>query len=421
MAVIDGNIHPNKGGALTKHLNSATMDSAQIYGDGKHGSIGENSIIEAYETKVLIEAAYNMVFSQFGTTVNLALHSGKAISKDIFLPINDSRNINDQGIDANGVTIENGNLLGGNLDFNNLAGNAQALTEHGGRVNRVGVTKLKVTAAICRFGFFLEHTQEAWLFDNIKDLGMHSRREIIKAAAEVYELTLAQDLINGAGKIKYGGEALNKGSITGNIGEVISKITYEGLMKLDIELTNSRTPIDTTIVKGHRNTDTLTIPRARYAIIGSELIPTLERMKDVHGEKAFEHSHHYAAATKLAEGEIGRIGNFRFIINPYSGYFAGSGAAATNNAGYRTTGGKYDVFPMVVVGSGSFSTLGLRTSKLGTNGRTKNWAVKYRSPESLASTLDPYGETGLFVIKWYYSTLIERPERIAVYYTVAEI
>jgi len=31
------------------------MDSPQIYGDGKHGSIGENSIIEAYETKVLIE------------------------------------------------------------------------------------------------------------------------------------------------------------------------------------------------------------------------------------------------------------------------------------------------------------------------------------------------------------------------------
>jgi N4-gp56 family major capsid protein len=71
---------------------------------------------------------------------------------------------------------------------------------------------------------------------------------------------------------------------------------------------------------------------------------------------------------------------------------------------------------LAIVGSEAFSTIGLRTGKTG-----KKWDVYYRKPEDNYSTLDPYGETGFFSIKWYYGTLIERPERIAVYYSVAEL
>jgi len=416
MPQIDGNLHPNKGGALTKHLNSGTMDSEIIYGDGKYGSMGEETIREALDRKVLTEEAYRMVFSQFGSTTNLPLHNGKAISKELILPINDPRNVNDQGIDANGVTIVNGNLIAGSKDFNSIKTYMPVLTEHGGRVNRVGITKQKVTGSICRYGFFIEHSAESFMFGNTMKMELHIRREMIKAAAEVYELTLASDLINGAGVIKYGGEALTMSEMTGNIGEVISQVTYEGLMKLGITLDDNQTPISTKIIKGHRNEDTLTVDASRYAVIGSELLPTFIRMKDTHGERAYHPVRHYAAAGNLAEGEVGAVDNFRIIVNPYSGYFAGSGAVATNNAGYKTTDNRYNVYPLTIVGSESFSTIGLRTGKLG-----KRWEVYYRAPDDNRGTLDPFGETGFFAVKWYYGTLIERSERIAVYYSVAEL
>lgn len=413
---LDG-LHPNKGGALTQHLNSATMDSEIIYGDGKHSSIGEEVYVEALNRKAITTAAKKMVFSQFGSTTKLPLHMGKAISKEVILPIMDARNINDQGIDANGVTIKDGNLLGSSKDFNALTSMMPVLTEHGGRVNRVGFRKTKVTGSICRFGFYIEHSKESFMFSNTMKLQGHIRREMLIAAAEIYELNLASDLINGAGVIKYGGIANSMNEITGENNTVISQVTYEGLIKLGIILDDNQTPLSTKIIKGHKNEDTLTVDASRYGIIGSELLPTFIRMKDVHGEKAYRPVRHYAAAGNLAAGEHGAVDTLRLIVNPYSGVFKGSGAVATAlNAGYRTTGGNYDVHPLVIIGDGSFSTIGLRTGKA-----NKKWEVYYRKPEDNYSSLDPYGETGFFSIKWYYGTLIERSERIAVYYSVAEL
>jgi N4-gp56 family major capsid protein len=416
MSFTPDGLHPNKGGALTKHLNSGTMDSEIIYADGKHGSMGPELVTEAIDRKVITEAAKKMVFSQFGGTTHLPKGQGKAISKEIILPIMDARNINDQGIDANGVTIKNGNLIGSSKDLNAIASFMPVLTEHGGRVNRVGLTKQKVTGSICHFGFFLEHSKDAFMFSSTPRLEMHVRREMLRAASEIYELNLAQDLHNAAGVVKYGGEALSMEEMSGNVGDVISQITYDGLMKLGITLDDNDTPRDTSIIKGHKNEDTLTVDASRYAIIGSELLPTFIRMKDAHGERAYHPVRHYAAAGSIAEGEAGAVDMFRIIINPFSGGYQGAGKAVTENAGYRTTNGKYDVYSLMVCGKGAFSTISLRGGKNG-----KKWSVYYRRPEDNRSVLDPYGQTGFFAIDWWYGTLVEKSERLAVYYSVAEL
>ena len=41
--------------------------------------------------------------------------------------------------------------------------------------------------------------------------------------------------------------------------------------------------------------------------------------------------------------------------------------------------------------------------------------------EAVAHHADPYGETGFSSIKWFYGTLILRPERIALAKCVAEL
>lgn len=96
-------------------------------------------------------------------------------------------------------------------------------------------------------------------------------------------------------------------------------------------------------------------------------------------------------------------------------HWAGAGAAVTTNPGYRETSGKYDIYPVLVVGSDSFSTIGFQT-----DGKTVKFDVTTKMPgRETADRNDPYGETGFSSMKFWYGTLIKRPERIAVIKTVA--
>jgi len=52
---------------------------------------------------------------------------------------------------------------------------------------------------------------------------------------------------------------------------------------------------------------------------------------------------------------------FRIVVVPEMMKWEGAGAAEGVNAGYQATGGNYEVFPMLVVGDGSFTNNGLQT------------------------------------------------------------
>jgi len=149
------------------------------------------------------------------------------------------------------------------------------------------------------------------------------------------------------------------------------------------------------------------------------------RMKDYHGDKAFLAVAQYASAGNVARGEFGAIDAFRLIVVPEMMKWAASGAAvgdtATEACHYSADSAgnlKMDVFPMLVVGDGSFTTIGFQT-----DGKTVKFKIKHVKPGSDTSYSrdDPYGETGFYSIKWYYGTMILRAERIAVIKTVAEL
>ena len=398
-------------------FNESTNDSERIYGDGTNSSIGPQINTYYYDKKALIEIAKTQFFGQLSDTTSMPKHMGKKIKKYLYLPLLDDRNINDQGIDATGATISDGNLYGSSKDIGTISGKIPTLTEHGGRVNRVGFKRVEVEGTMAKFGFFDEYSQESIDFDTDAQLQMHIRRESTRGANELTEAQLQIDLLNAAGVIRFGGDATQDVEITGESTGIISVPTYEGLMKMGITLDENKTPKTTKIITGSRLIDTKTIDGARYIYIGSEMIPSLRRMKDLHNEKAFVDARHYAAAGTLAKGEIGAIDQFRFILVPEMFHWAGVGAAETAaNAGYRATGGNYDVYPMLVVGSDSFTTIGFQT-----NGKKVKWKIQHKAPMDNLSTWDPYAETGFYSIKWYYGFMVQRPERIALYKVVAEI
>jgi N4-gp56 family major capsid protein len=336
---------------------------------------------------------------------------GKTIKRFHYMPLLDDRNINDQGIDAAGVTIANGNLYGSSKDIGTITGKLPVLSEAGGRVNRVGFKRIELQGSIEKFGFFDEYTQESVDFDSDAELMQHISREMINGAHEITEDALMIDVINSAGVLRYAGAATTKATVSDT-----DVVTYADLVRLNVDLDNNRCPKHTTISTGTRMIDTKVIPSARVLYTATEMLPTLKAMTDLHCNQAFIGVEKYAAGTTTLNGEVGMIDQFRIVIHPEMVRWAGAGAATTNGTVYSTNG-KVDVFPMVVVGDQSFTTIGFQT-----DGQTVKFKITHKKPgEETASQLDPYGETGFMSIKWYYGFMALRPERIAVIHTAAKM
>jgi N4-gp56 family major capsid protein len=315
------------------------------------------------------------------------------------------------------VTLGSGALYGSSKDIGTLVGKMPVLSESGGRVNRVGFKRIELEGTIAKYGFFDEYTQESMDFDTDEELEMHINREMLRGANEITEDLLQIDLLNAAGVVRFGGSATTKATVSGETGSV-SLIDYADLMRLSIDLDNNRCPKSTKVITGSRMVDTKTLPSARVLYIGSELIPLVKAMKDLFNNQAFIGVEKYASAGDTLTGEIGQIDQFKIVVVPEMLHWAGAGAqVGASNAGYRSTGDKYDVFPMLCVGSGSFTTIGFQT-----DGKSVKFKIVHKKPgEAMVTTADPFGETGLMSIKWYYGFMALRPEWIAVCNTVAEV
>ena len=466
----------------------------QIYNDpinGQESTIGNQLRTDLVQKKALIEARKKQFFGQLADVTSMPKHMGKKIKKYHYVPMLDDANINDQGIDAAGVSTTQsvtivinppgvdglwhkeyavgegataalalaaakvkavdvfkslgvftssyaatktalnaladwdvddtgvavpafGNLYGSSKDIGTITAKLPALSEQGGRVNRVGFKRIQLEGDIERMGFHSDYTDESLMFDTDAELLTHVNREMVSGAVEIAEDILQIDLLNGAGVIRYGGSAISTTDVNGDAGTE-SLVTYNDLMRLSIDLDNNRCDKHTKIITGTRNVDTRVLEATRVMYIGSELIPMVKNMVDSFGNQAFIPAPAYAAGTTLLTGEIGAVDQFRFVVVPEMMHWAGKGKTVGTNAGYRETGGKYDVFPMLVVGNESFTSIGFQT-----DGKSTKFTIIHKKPgEEIADHLNPFGTKGFMSIQFWTGTMILRSERIAVIKTVA--
>lgn len=469
----------------------------QQYNDpagGTQATIGNQLTTHYYEKQALIELKKIQFFSQLADVTSMPKNMGKKIKRFHYLPLLDDANINDQGIDAAGVTITgtmyyvtlpravlavanaskaaaaaaiqdnldgvtcvagadgsgggalatltvtgpltfrvatvakanaitafnlgasiaqgSGNLYGSSKDIGTITGKLPVLSESGGRVNRVGFKRKELEGTFEKFGFFDEYTQESLDFDSDAALQTHIHREMLNGAGEMTEDALQIDLLNSAGVIKYAGNATKNSEI-----ESTDIVSYSDLMHLSIDLDNNRTPKHTTVITGTRMVDTKTLPAARILYCGSELLPTIKAMKDLHNNPAFISVEKYAAGGNTVTGEVGAIDQYRLVIVPEMLKWAGAGADASGDAICYETNGRYDVFPMLCIGNESFTTIGFQT-----DGKSVKFKITHKAPgEATADRTDPYGETGFMSIKWYYGFMVLRPERIGLIKTAAKL
>lgn len=458
--------------------------------NGVESSIGPQSHTSFHQKEALIDAAREQYFGQLADVTNMPKNYGKKITRFHYMPMIDDRNLNDQGIDANGVTIKvtewevtftdlavqyeveadataaaaavnagqagfavksgsaspwtvtmqghylrtdtqpkaaaivaavrganykqgSGNLYGSSKDVGLIQGKAPLLSETGGRVNRVGFTRKLIEGTLEKYGIFREYTQESLDFDSDADLDKHINREMIRGANDLTEAMLQADLLNAAGVIRFAGAALKTSELSK--GDVV---TYADLIRLDMTLTDNRSPRKITMITGSRMIDTRTIMGARVLYIGSELLPTIYDMKDNHGNPAFISIEKYAAAGTILRGEVGSVGPFRLVVVPEMQRWSGAGAPVeVGDGAHFDNGTRYDVFPMLTVGSEAFTTIGFQT-----DGKTVKFVITAKKPgRETADRLDPYGEMGFMSIKWYYGFMVLRPEWIGIIKTLAVV
>ena len=379
---------------------------------GTPSTIGPQLADFYFNKKALIEVAKEQYFSQLANVTAMPKNMGKTIKQFHYIPMLDDANINDQGIDASGATVTNGNLYGSSKDVGTITGKLPTLTEDGGRVNRVGFKRKTLEGSIVKLGFFTEYTQETLDFDSDPELKMHINRELLGGANEITEDMLQIDLLNSAGVVRFAGSATSNATVDNT-----SVVTYKDLMDVGITLTNNRTPMKTTIIAGSRMVDTKTLPAARVAYIGSELIPTIRGMVDQFSNPAFVPVEKYASAGTLLNGEIGAVDSTRFVVVPEMMNWEGAGAAVGANADFHDNGTNFNVYPILIVGDASFTTIGFQT-----DGKSVKFSIYHKPPgEANADRSDPFGETGFMSIKWYYGFMALRPERIALIKTAAKL
>lgn len=305
-----------------------------------------------------------------------------------------------------------GNLYGSSKDIGTINGKMPVLSESGGRVNRVGFKRKEIEGSLEKFGFFDEYTQESIDFDSDAELQTHIHREMLNGANEMTEDALQIDLLTSAGTVRYAGAATQNKELA-----AASLVSYGDLLRLSIDLDNNRCPKGTTVITGTRMVDTKTIPAARIMYIGSELLPTVKAMTDLHSNPAFISVEKYAAGGNTVTGEVGAIDQFRLVVVPEMVKWAGAGAPLAGDVISYATNGQFDVFPMLVVGDESFTTIGFQT-----DGKSVKFVITHKAPgKETADRNDPYGETGFMSIKWYYGFMALRPERIGLIKTVARL
>ena len=383
---------------------------AHFYNEGGNTSTVGTQLRDFYYARdAITSVAKDQYFTQLASTTDMPKHYGQRIIRYIYVPLLDDRNKNDQGIDATGAVIADGNLYGSSKDIGKITDKMPVLSESGGRVNRVGFVRKTLEGTFQNYGYFTEYTEDSLNFDTDEELMMHINREMLNGASQISEALIQADLLNNAGVVKYAGTATSAAGI-----DKTSIVTFQDLVNLTTDLDNNRTPKDTKINTGTVKIDTKTINAARLMYIGSELKNTLRKMKDFFNEKAFVGVQHYAAGTTPLRGEIGSIDEFRIIVVPEMMHWSAAGAAATANDGIHITNGKANVYPMLVVGSESFTTIGFQS-----DAKSVKYKIIHKKPSENAGLHNPYGKIGFMSIQWWYGFMVIRPERIALIKTAA--
>ena len=394
------------------------MVIGNIYGDGTTtATAGANTIVHYYD-KAGVKAANEInVYAQFADRKSMPLNMGKTYKVSKWLHIYDRATDHADFAEKGYLTARN---------ITDVSGGLPTLAEGAGAVNKVTIDKVTIDTAFARYGEMLDYTDEVTMFSE-DAIQVHYREELGRLANRRAEDLIQLDML-ATTTIQFVGTAtalaeVGQDTTTVASDDADSLTTFDMVRLMTKRLVRNRAQKNTTIVTGSTKIGTTPINKAFYAIIGPEIKYGLETV--VKGtvaangttEYAYIPAYKYAAATNLAEGEVGTMNDVRFIESESALVYSGAGAVVPQNyvGELAASGGtdntsatpgdrdNFDVFPMLFPTKGSFATVGLKG----------NGKIKFNSQApSKIELANPYGTNGFFSYNMWYAGIIIREERL---------
>lgn len=416
------------------------------YGDGKNASNGSQVLNFYYDRKGIKAATAKKIFSQFASHRYMPQNTGKEYKISVYYNIYDRMPWTDGTWNKEGEKVFSDSFLkfgflsnrdiadvneymygtdGKGYPTNTYTSNGIRLLENELSSNKVSNKFSTFTAKLDLFGRTLDYTEDIELFHD-EGTVMRYRNDLGELANMDYEDAIQLDLL-ATPNVMYSGPATSKVTLGDGIGEGAIdnitqtnaveesyKINYELIQKIKDKMLKYRVPKHTSILTGSVKIGTTPIPPCYIAIVGSNIKLDLENM--TRGATVYTRNYpfipieRYAGQTSLLDGEIGSCNGIRFVYAEQLMRESGAGAPVdanyTGNLSYSGTLGndaKFDVFPILIPGKDSFATIGLM-------GRDKI-IFGHKAP-SQRDTIDQYGVYGFFNYKFWYASIILRPERL---------
>lgn len=384
--------------------------ATSIYGNGTTtASNGANTIVHFYDRAGIKAANATSVYAQFADAKSMPQQMGKTFKISKWQHIYD--------LDQNHADFAAKGFLGKRTLASvttNLAnsGSAGTIAEGAGAVNQVTPKKITFETSLARYGFMVEYTDEAVLFSE-DPVQVKYREELGYLMNQASEDLIQRDMLSSAGIVINAGGNITMAQMGSTIAadgtnESLYKVSFDLIRKGVKALVRNRAQRHTEVVDGSTKIGTKPVNKAFYAIVGPEVkydLETLTRGTSYEKEYVYVPAYQYAAATNLAEGEIGSMHDVRFIES--EGAVVEVGAGANIPASYVGTlsnnGTKFDVFPILIPTKGAFATVGLK-------GQGK--VTFYSKAPSEVSLSNPYGTKGFFSANMFYASIALKPEAI---------
>lgn len=396
------------------------MANPYKYQDGNPSTHGNQMILAAANRAGIEAAKAHMIYRQFADRkFTLPQRNGKIYK------ITKYQNMYDRAL-GTPEFLAKGFMQGRDIADVQTATTGAALPEGAGRQNLVDTSVKVLETTMKRYGEMIEYTDELDLFsDNMSSIRL--RQQMGDRAASLYEDLLQLDLLattnvmypSLASSVATMGTGLvADGSLDNNY-----RASYDFFKRCVVKLKANRAKKSTSAINATTGIGTVPIEASYYCVIPAAVHYDLDCLSKTSTDTkvskfAFVPVVEYPSTKGAIEGEVGAMGEVRFIEAEQAVVYRGQGAEVpASYAGHLSKSQKsgkdhFDVFPVLFPTKDSFATVGLE----GKDGI--NFIVK--SPkEDVNRANNPYGTQGFTSYNFFYATLIIREEALLKGYLLA--
>jgi len=381
------------------------MPANSMYKNGTNSTYGANLTLHASDRVGIMAANDQRIYRQFASKkFTLPQRNGKTFKTFR------KQNIYDRQLGTPDF-LAKGFLTGRDIADVTAGLTAAGLPEGAGRQNLVENHIVALETTMSRYGYMEEYTDEIDLFSDTRK-SIDIKQELGELAGRTYEDLLQRDMLATTNVVypfaatslaTMGNGLVADGSLDSNY-----MASYDFFRRCVAKLKANRAEKVTEMVEASVKISTKPVNKAYYCIIPSNVAWDLDSLsRESSNGKVNEFSfisvEKYATQKGIAEGEIGAMGEVRFIESEAALIYRGQGATVPNNyvGKLAHTNNKFDVFPVLFPTKECIATVGLA----GRDGVTFN----SQAPEQ-ADRTNPYGTVGFASFNFFYASIILKEE-----------